>query len=98
MGEVDMAKTSLVSIVGGPALSPSLRPRAAAFLQSSGSKQTVLVLSPSGMGTEGARDGMEAAQGGHGRGRDQLEPSPRTEQPPALLLLQHLIFQLFFPV
>lgn len=61
MGEVDTAKKSLVSIVGGAARSPSVRPGATASLRSSGSRQTVLLLSPSGTGMEGAGDAMEAA-------------------------------------
>lgn len=72
MCEVDMAKTSLVSIVGGPARSPAIQPSIVAFSRSSGSKQTVLVLSPLGTGMEGVRDVMEAAQGGHGRGWSSL--------------------------
>lgn len=46
---------------------------------------------------EGVRDVMEAAQGGHGRGRDQLELSPCPEQLPALLPLAAPDFPALFP-
>lgn len=42
--------------------------------------------------------GRRCDGGSRGRGRDELELSPCTEQLPAPLPLQHLIFQLFFPV